>query len=230
MPSRGVYEGMIALENVKKDKLEIIPYVYDFSNYQLVSEKKVKQIKERYQGKLLIVMVARLTPFKRHIVALRVFDKLIKKGNDIQVVILDEGEEKEGLVNFVKEQNLHKNIHLIGYQENVLEYLAAGDLLVHPSLTEASNSVVKEAGFVGTPVVICKGIGDFDDYIIDGVNSFAIRRGCIEEDLLQVLEQVYSNPELLNRYAELLKKEVKFKFGNNEDSVLAGYQRLLTQA
>lgn len=167
VPSKGVLNGMLAHESISIDKLSIIPYSYDFTRYPKVSDKAVAELKVKYTSELLIVMCARLTSFKRHIVAFKAFKKLIDEGFDIKIMVLDKGEEENRLKKFVKENSLQHHIHFLGYKDNVLDYLAAANILVHPSVTEASNSIVKESGLVGTPAIVCKGVGDFDEYIID---------------------------------------------------------------
>ena len=227
VPSRGVYEGMVTYENVDKEKLSIIPYTYVFSNYHAVSDERVQAIRSKYQASLLIIMCARLTPFKRHRVAFKVFNALIKQEFDIKVMVMDEGEEKESLMKYVADHALKDRIYFLGYQNNILEYLAAADLLIHPSVTEASNSIVKESALAGTPVVVCKGVGDFDDYIVNGQNSFSISIEHTAEELEEVIKTVYTHRELLDRYAHILKADVISRFGEKDDTVLSQYERLM---
>jgi glycosyltransferase involved in cell wall biosynthesis len=53
--------------------------------------------------------------------------------------------------------------------------LSAADLIVHPSITEASSSLIKEAGLVNKPVIVCSGVGDFDQYIEHDKNGYLIK-------------------------------------------------------
>jgi len=227
VPSRGVYEGIVTYEKVDKEKLSIIPYTYAFSNYHAVSDERVQAINSKYQARLLIIMCARLTPFKRHGVAFKVFNALIQQEYDIKVMVMDEGEEKDALMQYVADNALKDRIHFLGYQNNILEYLAAADLLVHPSVTEASNSIVKEAALAGTPVVVCKGVGDFDDYIVHEHNSFSISIESTEEELERVIKKVYTHREILNKYAKILKDDVISRFGTKDDTVLSQYESLM---
>ena len=227
VPSQGVYDGILTHESINMNKLCIIPYTYKFSNYQTVSKEAVQAIKLRYKVHLLIVMCARLTKFKRHKVAFKVFASLIKQGFDIKVMVMDEGEEKSALVQYVYENELQEHIDFLGYKDNILEYIAAADLLVHPSVTEASNSIVKEAALVGTAVVVCKGVGDFDSYITNDVNGFTVSIEHTANELNHVIKKVYAEKEVSNCYAKKLRNVVINKFGENSSSILDKYESLM---
>lgn len=71
---------------------------------------------------------------------------------------------------------MENHIFLLGNRSNVLDYLSAADLLLHLSETEASNSVVKEAGLAKKPVIVCERVGDFEDYIVHGQNGFLVNK------------------------------------------------------
>ena len=50
--------------------------------------------------------------------------------------------------------------------------MAACDLMIHPSLSDASNSAIKEMGLLSKAVAVCSEVGDFDEYIVNDVNGF----------------------------------------------------------
>ena len=77
-------------------------------------------------------------------------------------------------MNRVQSLKLTDRVFHIDYTDKVLNYMAASDLLLNPSLSEASKSSVKEMGFAGKAAVVCSGIGDFDDYITHKENGFLI--------------------------------------------------------
>ncbi|RYZ27422.1 MAG: glycosyltransferase, partial [Chitinophagaceae bacterium] len=166
VPSNEVYNGMVSYEKVPARKIKIIPYIYDFSAYPKPDASVITAITRQYAASLLIVVASRMIPMKRHMLVLPVFDQLIKEGLDIKVLLLDDGEERPKLEAYVKEQALEGRIFFLGFKKNIIDYLAASDLLVHPSATEASSSLVKEFGLMKKPVIVCSGVGDFDQYII----------------------------------------------------------------
>jgi glycosyltransferase involved in cell wall biosynthesis len=226
VPSKGVYKGIKEFEKVKLTKLKIIPYLYDFSKYASPNLNHVNQLKEKYKSKLLIVMVARLIPFKRHLLMLPVYKKLIEEGLDIKVLILDEGPYKNKIASYITEHNLEHHIFLIGFTTHFLEYMKSSDILIHPSLTEASNNVVKEIGLMSKAVAVCEGVGDFDDYIIDNKNGYLMSIEKPEKDAERILREVYQNKKKRIEIGKNLHETILSTFGNN-DSALKMYEDLI---
>ena len=212
VPSKGVYDGMITYEKVNKKKVRIIPYIYDFSKYKEPNEQTVNQIKDRFKAKLRIIMVARLIPFKRHILIFPVFKKLIEAGYDINVLVLDEGPEKENLSNYINNNNLQEYIHMIGFTKEFLNYMKAADLIIHPSITEASNSVIKEIGLLKKVVAVCQGVGDFDEYIEDRKNGYLMDISQPQDDAERIIKEVYENDDLKFKYGEAINNSIQQHF------------------
>ena len=62
------------------------------------------------------------------------------------------------------------NIELVGWVDNVGDWLAAFDLFVYPSLHEALGSTLLDAMSVGLPIV-ASNVGGIPDVVEDGVNG-----------------------------------------------------------
>ena len=219
VPSSGVYNGMMEFEKVDQKKVHIIPYIYDFSKYTEPSAESVQKIKDQFPAKLRIIMVARLIPFKRHILIFPVFKKLIEEGYDLKILILDEGPEKENLENYISANSLSNHLFMIGFTKDFLAFMKASDLLIHPSITEASNSVVKEIGLQETPVAVCKGVGDFDEYIVDEKNGFLLDISKPQIDVERIIRKIYDDHEKLEELGKELKLTVQHKFTNVKPTV-----------
>jgi glycosyltransferase involved in cell wall biosynthesis len=226
VPSSGVYDGMMEFEKVDSIKVHIVPYIYNFSKYTQPSTISVEKIKNKYPAQLRIIMVARLIPFKRHLLIFPVFKKLIEEGFDLKVLILDEGPERENLENYISENNLQDKLFMVGFTKDFLAYMKASSLLIHPSITEASNSVVKEIGLQETPVAVCKGVGDFDEYIINQENGYIMDISKPQDDVEKIIRDVYDNPDKLQEMGKNLKQTVQKKFGKI-DHIVKQYSNLI---
>jgi len=212
VPSEGVRQLMMQKEHVKANKLKRIPYIYDFDEMGQINYQNVKDIRAKHQARLLLIMVSRLTSYKRPILVLPVVHQLIREGLDIKMMIMDDGPEMEGIKQYIQQHQLASHISLLGFHSNVLEYIAAADVLVHPSLTEASNSAVKEAGLLQKAVIVCKGVGDFDEYIRNGTNGYAVSPADFALHLPHLLRNLYHNPELIRQIGKTLQQEVTRRF------------------
>lgn len=226
VPSLGVYNGMAKYEKVNMDKVRIIPYAYNFDLYKQPIQQEVDKIKEKYNAHLRIIMIARLIPFKRHQLMLPLFKKIINEGLDIQVLIMDEGPEQKNLEAYITNNQLTERIHLLGFQRNILDYMASADLLIHPSLTEASNNVVKEIGLLKKAVCVCRGVGDFDEYIVDQENGFLMNTETPQLDAEKVIKKVYNQKEMIEYVGENLRETILNNFNDNQ-RVMNQYDSLI---
>ena len=228
VPSSGVYNSMLQHENVKRDKLKIIPYIYDFSKYHKPKDEHVSHIRRHYSCRLLLLMCSRLIPFKRHRMVFDIVNKLFKEGLDLKMLVLDEGPEREFLENFINNNRLEECIIMLGFRRDFINYMAASDLLLHPSLTEASNSVVKEMGLLGKAVAVCEGVGDFDDYIIHKKNGFLMSSENTKEHMEKIIRNAYGDPGILGSLGKQLKIDVLERF-NRSERVMKMYEEILTE-
>lgn len=219
VPSEGVYNGIKQYENIDIKKVRIIPYLYDFSKYGTPDLDKVETIQNKYPAKLRLIMVARLIPFKRHALIFPIVAKLLREGLDIQLLVLDEGPERDKLNQFIQDNKLEDKIHLLGFRRDFLEFMKASDLIIHPSLTEASNNVIKEIGLMKKVVAVCKGVGDFDDYIEDGKNGFFMDIAKPEIDAERIIRLVYEQSNLVDDLGCKLRDTIKSKFGTNKKTI-----------
>lgn len=219
VPSNEVYNGMTIYEKVRREKIEIIPYIYNFDQYSKPAATEVKAIRDKYNARLLIITASRMIKMKRHDLVMPVYKELIEEGYDIKILLMDEGEEKPQLEEFVLTNKLQDKIFFPGFKTNIIDYLASSDLLVHPSYTEASSSLVKEFGLMKKPVIVCSGVGDFDQYIVNGENGFLIPPGDEAAVFKEKIIYIYSHPEEAERMGENLYTKVIHTFSANKDTI-----------
>lgn len=219
VPGVGVKQLMLEKEKVDESKVKLIPYMYDFEQMGRLDIAAIRKIRVQYQAKLLLIMVSRLTPYKRHHIILPLIRKLVEEGLDIRMLIMDDGPEEVSIKNYIEKYQLQDHIFTPGFRGNILEYVAAADVLVHPSLTEASNSAVKEAGVLQKAVLVCKGVGDFDDYIRHGENGFMLNPSTYVQEAEPIIRNLYKSTEKINAIGQALAKEVRRRFGIRQDVI-----------
>ncbi len=95
---------------------------------------------------LVILQVARVHPHKGHQELLKAFAEVAEAFDDVHLVLVGEGTERlRGT-----------RIHGLGLQRDVRRYYSMSDLLVNPSRTESSPTVVLEAMSCGVPCVVTR--------------------------------------------------------------------------
>ncbi|NOT51427.1 MAG: glycosyltransferase family 4 protein [Chitinophagaceae bacterium] len=215
VPSSGVWYGMEKYERCKMNKVKLIPYIYDFSTYQKPDAGKLRSLKDKYPCSLMLIMVSRMVASKQHGLVFEIVNKLVKEGLSIKMIVMDDGPLRPELEKFIAENNLGDHIIMTGFQDDFVNYMAAADLLIHPSVTEASNNVVKELALLEKAVAVCRHVGDFSDYIEDDRNGYFLERNDLEKTIETVIRDGYANPDKLKRFGAELKKDVLREFSDS---------------
>ena len=150
-------------------------------------------------------MSARLIPFKRHALVFPVVRDLVGEGLDVRMFVLDEGPERERLEGFVRAHRLEDRIIMLGFRTDSWTTWPL-DLLIHPSLTEASSSVVKEMALLGKTAIVCQGVGDFDEYLVHGRNAFLVPRSTDGSEIAAILRRSIPSRIAWKRWANALRR------------------------
>ncbi len=115
---------------------------------------------------------------------------------------------KEQLKILVTQLGLSDAVIMPGYVSNVLEYISTADFFLHPSILDSSCVVIKEAGLVSKPVIVCRGVGDFDDYVVHKTNGLVVDRDKFVEESSLLIQKYHHNKKFLSELGEGLKKSV----------------------
>jgi len=217
VPAESIRNAVVMREGGSQKKISVISYVYDFDGIKQPREAKLRKLQAQYPGTLKIIMVSRLTAFKRHITGLTPIVELIREGFDIRVLILDDGPERARIERFINENECNDRIHLVGFQHEVEAFIAWSDILLHPSLTEASNSAVKEAGVMGKIVLVCSGVGDFNEYIVHNENGLLLSPENFSVEARDLITAIYNNPECYKDFGTKLRNAVESRFRFTKD-------------
>jgi len=225
-PSEKVYKYITQIEKVPASRVIRINYGYNFNQY-LETDRlgMAKDIRIQFECRLLLLSVARLVPAKRHLLMFETIKKLVCKGNDIKLICISDGPFRPHLEKYINEEGLQERIYLIGAKKNVFDYLEAADAFFHLSETEASNSAVKEAGYCKRTAIVCSGVGDFDDYIQNGINGYLLDKKNPVEGAVAVLEEMYNDPQKVKVMGDNLHNTIVTEFEINR--VRDKYERLL---
>jgi glycosyltransferase involved in cell wall biosynthesis len=121
------------------------------------------------------------------------------------------------------------NIELVGFVDNVGDYLAASDLFVFPSPDEALGSSLLDALQFGLPIVATR-VGGIPELIVDGVNGILIDPEAPAQLFDGILRLSLPTAERESmRRANRAKSEL-FSSSRMTDAYEALYQRLLVRS
>jgi glycosyltransferase involved in cell wall biosynthesis len=94
--------------------------------------------------------------------------------------------------------------------------MAAADLLIHPSLLDSSCISVKEASLVQLPAIVCQGTGDFDSYIVNGVNGYRIKEDEFTPESVSLIQKLAAHPDERKTLGRNLQRTVLERFDINK--------------
>ena len=134
--------------NINKDKLAYIQNGVDLSEVEAV--RQTKQPKQ--SNKKTIGFVGQMISRKNIKAILDCFDNLYKKRQDIELVLLGDGEDRPGLEAYANTLNSNKEIKFLGFRNDRLQLLRDFDLFVMTSTLEGIPRCLMEACAMETPV------------------------------------------------------------------------------
>jgi len=169
-------------------------------------------LRKAYSNRILLISAGRLVRYKRPIVGLEIVKKLADKNVMCSIIYAGIGEEEKALRDYAREHSIEDRLSIIGYTHNILDYFAAADMLVHPSVDESSCVVVKEAALVGLPVIVCEGVGDFDDYMENRKNGIVLTKENFAEEAAAVISEYAHDPRPFKQMAATLHDDLMKRF------------------
>ena len=167
-----------------KDKWSVkgkhIKVVLNGSNTNLkCNDKKVNDIKVSFQNNFIIGTTSRLAGVKRIDRLIKAFEIFASNKQDVELVIVGDGTEKNFLENTAIEKNL-SNVFFTGFKSNVFDYQSAFDVCVFPSQNEPFGLVAVEAYSASKPVLVFE----------DGGGLIEIVSRCDSDDIVGSIEEM----------------------------------------
>ena len=115
--------------------------------------KSIELNDEFFDNSKIIISIGRLTKQKNFKFLITNFDELYKRYNDLKLVIIGDGEEKDSLINLINKLKLEKKIKILGYKENIYKYLKESNYFISTSDWEGSSLAMIDAAFIGLPIL-----------------------------------------------------------------------------
>ncbi|MFL5727947.1 MAG: glycosyltransferase [Cytophagaceae bacterium] len=217
--SRKAKEFMVEKEHVAAAKIDVINLAYDFSLYPSVNTDIAENLRRQHSADIVLVTACRMVKDKRPELSVALLENLLAKKIDVKLFLLGDGPMKEELQELVRTKGLTERCVLPGRVSNILDYLSASDILVHPSIADSSSVIVKEAGLLSKIAIVCKGIGDFDDYLIHKQNAVLVDKSDFIRQAEEFIVDYSRNKDGYKDVGASLNKDVHtlFSIENNID-------------
>ena len=198
-------------------------------NVNLIDYTDVRKELEIAPTDFVFIFVGRIVKDKGVNELVNAFVKLQALKHSIHLILI--GQEERDLNPISNESRKHietnKNIHALGYQDDIRPYLLESNAFVFPSYREGFGMVLLEAGALGLPCITTD-ISGCNEIIIPGENGeiIPVRN---ENALYQKMKEWVNQPEKIAYMAEKARKLVENRFEQRVvwNALLEEYKRLL---
>lgn len=170
----------VAIEGgVKPDRIQTVYSGIDFSNqFDSISGESIRQQHRLGQNQPVIGTVANLFPRKGYEFLIEAVEQVRKIVPDIFCFIVGEGDQAytKKLESMVQDKGLQSCVVFAGFQKNILNYVAAFNVFVLPSLMEGLGIVLLEAMAMRKPIIASR-VGGTPEVVEDGVTGILVSPG-----------------------------------------------------
>ncbi len=210
--SHAVARGM-QQQGLRLDRLVVIPNGLDVSRFRPIA---------RCGGVRHVGTLARLHPVKGLDVLVDALALLRPEAPDLEATIVGEGPERAALERRIAERGLAGRVRLAGHRDDVAAALAALDVFVLPSRSEAFPNAAIEAMASALPVIASE-VGGVPELIEDGRSGLLVPPGR-PDALARAILELTRRPERARAMGRRGRADVLARF--SFDRMVAGFEAL----
>ncbi len=170
--------------------------------------------------------ISRISTIKNHRLLLRSLERLTKIGQDMKLVIVGGGPERESLEQLTQELGVQEAVIFTGERSDAVSFFSLFDIFVLPSLSEGISMTILEAMASNTPV-IASNVGGNNELITHEVNGFLFESENLD-DLVQTILRVADNPEEARNAAHKSRQKVEREY--SFERMVSQYEEIYNSA
>lgn len=171
-----------------------------------VADTKVRPKKLKGDG-LVFCCTSRLVMAKGIAELIKAFEQVHKDQPSTRLLLVGDGPEA---AKFKTMAEGIKNIEFIGHSDEALQFVAAGDIFVHPSYHEGFSLSVVEAAMLAKPIIACS-VGGNSEIIRNGHNGLLVPSRD-SEALAAAMKKMASDSKLRRRLAKAARQTYEQDF------------------
>lgn len=172
--------------------------------------------------KTILVSVGRLVDIKAHEVLIKTFSILIKKYDNLILLLIGDGPKYAEYEELVRRLDLKGKIHLLGHRDDVPYLLKLGDCYVMSSRSEGLSCSIIEAMAASLPIVVTD-VGGNHELVKNDVNGF-LTKVDDPEDLANKIGILLDDKERVRRFGLASLESVNAEF--SIESTFSSYKTL----
>jgi glycosyltransferase involved in cell wall biosynthesis len=225
--SRHTAEHLTGVEGAPARKVRVILNGVDLERARISSPDAPRRLRQELGGGAQLLLVpARLHPEKGHSHLFRALPELRQRCKQpFLVLVAGDGPFRAEYEREVAALGVSDLVRFLGFRHDMPDLMAAADLVVLPSVTEAFGLVLTEALFLGTPVVATR-VGGVPEIIADGVDGVLVPPGD-SAALAAAIGGLLTSDEARARLQGAGRRKVAETFGF--DRMIRGYESLYAE-
>lgn len=143
----------------------------------------------------VILGIGRYTRQKDFSTLIKAFHIVQTQLNDVKLVILGEGEQRDELQNLIDSFNITDKVFLYGFVDNPYKYIKHSSVFVLSSLWEDPGHVLMESAYLKVPIIATNCPNDVDIFLSNGRAGYLCKIGD-EEDMAKKIEEAIKNKNI----------------------------------
>lgn len=165
----------------------------DMTQEEKINLRKSLGLKE---DDFVLIYPAELSKRKRQIWLIESLEQILKKYNNMHLLLPGKDSLNGKCEQLIKELNLEKQIHILGFRKDILDLLKISNVAVSSSRQEGLPVNILEAMYTGIPIVAtnCRGNRDL---VVNGKNGYLVELDD-KDNFSKSVELVYENKDNLN--------------------------------
>lgn len=228
--SQAVRNYMMESDHVDGNKIEVIYQGFDFQRFSS-TEAERQRVREELgiESRFVLGCIGSLHKTKGHIYLFQALKELAAEIPNVCVLVLGDG-DRDLIKNMVRDLELEDRVIFAGFRRDVPACMAAMDIVVHPSLSEAFCQVLIETMSVGTPLVATD-VGGAAEVVTHGETG-TLLPPADPAAISKAVMELYRNPEQRQHIALAGQTSVRSRFTIERmvNQQVDCYQRWLREA
>ncbi len=223
--SHKVADAFVAYHGVNRDAIRVVPNGVDCERYSPENRNHHRTAMRQELGldsdSVLFLMIAHNFRLKGLSSAIRTLAKLGRQSRRVHLAILG-GASSRRYRRLAHSLGVAEEVTFLGPRPNSIPFLAAADVLVHPTYYDACSLVVLEALASGLPVVSTRATG-VDELMTEGVEGFFVSDPTETSAMAAYLAQLL-DPSLREKMGRAARRlALQHPFSRNCDAIEAIY-------
>ncbi len=182
--------------NVSRERFALVPLGFDLSRFSYCRSQSGDEFRDAVTtdpAKKIVSIIGRITAIKNHRLFVDAAATVCEKRNDVLFVIVGDGEDREMISAYAKEQGLSDSIVFAGWWKDIEKVYAGTDITVLTSINEGTPVCLIESLASGVPVVSTD-VGGVSDIVRNGETGFVVPPGDAQAIAASILTLLDNQP------------------------------------